>query len=311
MTVLPVVLVVVLIFLNGATDASNAIASSVSSGALSMRRAAFLAAVCNTAGGIAGMLFFGKIRQSVTEQADFGPWGESGVIAVLAASAVFTFFAWRLHLPTSESHALLASAAGASLVLGGQGRAVSQLMRPVCWMLAGAAAGFLGGVLLRWLLPRFLGVKTVRRMQIFSAGCASFWHGVQDLAKFLALLGIGGDGLHPGILMLSAGVMGLGTLCGGRGMTEAAGEKLAALDGPAALAADLGTSLSLFWLSWLGIPSSTTHARTCAAAGCAAVSSGCCFHGKQFLRFLLAWVGTFPVCTVLGAFFALLLRQII
>lgn len=303
--------VVLLIFLNGATDASNSIASSVSSGALSMRHASVLAAVCSAAGGVAGMLFFGEIRQSVTENTDFGPWGEIGVLSAIGAAVIFTFIAWRLRLPTSESHAILAASAGASMVLGDGKAWLLLLGRPVFWMAVCAAAGFLAGAGVSRLFPRRLSPSAVRRMQILCAGGASFLHGVQDLAKFLALLGIVGDGAHPLILVLTAGVMGMGTLFGGRRMTEAVGEELASLDGRTALATDLGTVAALFCLSAAGIPASTTHARTCGAAGGAAVSDGCRLHGKQLLRFAAAWLATFPVCVALAAILAFFLRAII
>lgn len=303
--------VVILIFLNGATDASNAIASSVSSGALSMRQASVLAAVCNTAGGIAGMLFFGEIRQSVMENADFGADGEIGVLASVGAAVIFTFLAWLLRLPTSESHALLASCAGVSMVLGEEVHTALQIVRPLLWMTVCAAGGTLAGALLGRCFPRHWKRNTERRLQILCAAGGSFLHGVQDLAKFLALLGIVGNRAHPLILGMAAGVMGLGTLFGGRRMTEAVGENLASMDGRSALAADLGTALALLFLSAAGIPSSTTHVRTCAAAGGAAVSPGCRLYGKQLYRFAAAWLVTFPVCMSLGAILALFLRAII
>jgi len=311
MSFLLILTVVLLIFLNGATDASNAIASSVSSGALSMRQASVLASVCNTAGGIAGMLFFGEIRQSVTENADFGAYGEIGVLASVGAAVLFTFLAWLWRLPTSESHALLAACAGASVVLGDTVHAAWLVGRPLLWMTVCAAGGALAGTLLGRIIPRCWGRKAVRRMQIFCAAGGSFLHGVQDLAKFLALLGIVGNGAHPLILGMAAGVMGLGTLFGGRRMTEAVGENLASMDSRSALAADLGTALALFCLSAAGIPSSTTHVRTCAAAGGAAVSPGCRLYGKRLIRFAAAWLATFPICMALAAILAIFLRAII
>ena len=257
------------------------------------------------------MLFFGEIRQSVTENADFGAYGEIGVLASVGAAVLFTFLAWLLRLPTSESHALLASCAGASVVLGNEVHTALLIGRPLLWMTVCAAGGALSGALLGRCFPRYWKRKTERRLQIFCAAGGSFLHGVQDLAKFLALLGIVGNRAHPLILGMAAGVMGLGTLSGGRRMTEAVGENLAAMDSRSALAADLGTALALLCLSCAGIPSSTTHVRTCAAAGGAAVSPGCRLHEKQLIRFTAAWLATFPICMAMAAILALFLRAII
>ena len=56
-----VIAIVLLIFLNGATDACTSIAAAVCSGAISMRRAALLCGICNAVGGVCGVLFFGGI----------------------------------------------------------------------------------------------------------------------------------------------------------------------------------------------------------------------------------------------------------
>jgi PiT family inorganic phosphate transporter len=58
-----IVLTVSAVFVNGWTDAPNAITGAVASGAVSYRRAVTLAAACN----LAGMLFFGFLNSSVAE----------------------------------------------------------------------------------------------------------------------------------------------------------------------------------------------------------------------------------------------------
>jgi len=299
--------VIILIFLNGATDASNAIASAVTGGALKMRQAALLAAVCNTAGGLAGGIFFAGIAEAVTDSADFGPYGEIGVLASIGAAVLFTFAAWLLRLPTSESHALLAATAGASMLLSGGGHFARRLLPSVLWMSLCGLSGFLAGLLAGRIFPRSLSPRTVRRMQILCAAAASFLHGVQDLAKFMALLYASGAAAHPLLLPAAAGIMGLGTLCGGQRMTEAVGEELASLDAPGALAADLASAATLGLLSAMGIPASTTHARTAAAAGSALSGRFCTLHRPQLLRFIAAWILTFPLCAALGALLAQLM----
>lgn len=303
--------VVLLIFLNGATDASNAIAASVSSGALTMRQAALLAAVCNAAGGIAGGLFFTEIRSAVTDSTDFGAHAEIGALAALGATVIFTFFAWLYRLPTSESHALLAASAGASILLSGNENPALLLLPPLFWMTVCAAAGFCAGMLCGRTFPRSLSPRAVRRLQILCAAASSFLHGLQDLAKFLALLASAGASSHAALLPLAATVMGLGTLCGGRRMTEAVGEELAELDARTALATDLGCAAALSLLSLAGLPASTTHARTASAAGGALISPGCRLHKTQMYRFAAAWVLTFPLCAALAALLAEFLLAII
>ena len=292
-----------LIFLNGATDASNAIASAVTSGALSMRRASLLAAVGNALGGIAAAVLFRGIGASVAEMADFGAFGTTGVLASLFATVSFTAIAWLVRLPTSESHALLAAAAGVRAVLG-EGSAFSALAPAVLWMTMCTFGGFAAGLLFARCVPRSLSARSTRRLQILCAFAASFAHGVQDLPKFLALLAVAGAVPSPLLWAFAVAVLSVGTLLGGRRMTEAVGAELASLTPCGALASDFAAAGTLLLLSACGVPASTTHAKTAAVAGASLRADGCRLHRRQLVRFLAAWLLTFPLCAAWGCVFA-------
>lgn len=301
-----------LIFLNGATDASGSIATAVCSGAISMRPGAVLCAVCNGIGGVCGVWLFGGIGESVLSAWDFGESGEIGVLSSLAATVLFALIAWIIALPTSESHALLAAAAGASAALSGSDSVISSLLPALLWMSLCVLAGAVAGTVLPRFLPRKLRPVTVRRWQILSAGASSFLHGIQDLSKFCVFLALAGIAAHhPVLICLSAAVMGIGSLCGGRRMTDAVGEDLAALHPHAALSADIACDAALLLLSLFGIPASTTHTKTAAVAAVAAIAPDCKIHKRQFLRCIAAWVITFPACTALGYFLARILYAIL
>ena len=294
--------VTLLIFLNGATDASNAIAAAVASGALRMRQAAILSAVGNVAGGVLSGMLFSRVGQSVADTARFGGFGTAGVLASLSATVIFTAAAWLFRLPTSESHALLSAMAGASAALG-NGNILSSLLPVAVWMTLCVAGGFLMGMLVPIFQKRSGRAASVRRLQIFSAALSSFFHGVQDLPKFLALLFASGcAGNRAAVWPAAALVMGLGTLAGGRRMTEAVGSDLAHLTGHAALSSDFAAAGTLCLFSIAGVPASTTHIKTAAVAGAALASPECRLHAAQLSRFLLAWVVTFPVAAALGYF---------
>lgn len=290
-----------LIFLNGATDACGSIATAVCSGALSLRRGAILCGVCNGIGGLCGVWLFDGIGESVLSAWDFGTSDEIGVLTSLTVTVLFALIAWIVALPTSESHALLAAAAGASAALSGNGSVFSALLPSLLWMSLCVLAGAVAGTFLPRFLPLKLRPAAVRRWQIVSAGASSFLHGVQDLSKFCAFLSlVGVSAHHPALLLFGAGIMGIGSLCGGRRMTDAVGDALAELRPRPALAADLACDVALLALSLGGIPASTTHTKTAAVAAVAAVSADCRIHKRQFLRCIAAWVITFPVCGAWG-----------
>ena len=301
------VVIFLLIFLNGATDACGSIATAVCSGAISMGHGAVLCGICNGIGGVCGVWLFDGIGESVLSAWDFGTSEKIGVLTSLTVTVLFALIAWIVALPTSESHALLAAAAGASAALSGNGSVFSALLPSFFWMSLCVLAGAVAGTFLPRFLPLKLRPAAVRRWQIVSAGASSFLHGVQDLSKFCAFLAlVGVSAHHPALLIFGAGVMAIGSLCGGRRMTDAVGSDLADLHPHAALAADIACDAALLALSFGGIPASTTHTKTAAVAAAAAVSPHCKIHKSQFLRCVAAWVVTFPICAALGYYLSLI-----
>ena len=67
----PVLLTLAVIFVNGWTDAPNAIATAVGTGALRMGRAIALAAVCNLLGAVLSAALCPAVAATVLEIGDF------------------------------------------------------------------------------------------------------------------------------------------------------------------------------------------------------------------------------------------------
>lgn len=292
-------LVLAVIFVNGWTDAPNAIATAVGSGALTFRRAVVLAAVCNFAGAALACLCFPAVAATIGELVAFDDprCAAAALNAALLSIVLWAVAAWRFGLPTSESHALLAGLSGGALALGGglarlSGRA---------WLMALAGlglslpAGAAAGRLLRRVLNGRLRHPALG--QRWAAALTALLHGVQDGQKFLALLlltdGLDGaaNASRPVLALLTAVVMALGTALGGRPIVEKVGTELASLSPADGLAADLGAGLVLAICSALGLPASTTHAKVAAVCGAG--------HGadKRVMGQMAgAWVLTFPAC---------------
>ena len=292
-------LVLAVIFVNGWTDAPNAIATAVGSGALTFRRGVALAAACNFAGAAAACLCFPAVAGTIGGLVAFG--GPRSAVCVLNAAmlsiVLWAAAAWRFGLPTSESHALLAGLSGGALALGGglaqlNGRAWLMALAGLGLSLpAGAAAGRLFRRVLNGRLRRpALG-------QRWAAALTALLHGVQDGQKFLALLlltdGLDGaaNASRPALALLTAAVMALGTALGGKPIVEKVGTELASLSPADGLAADLGAGLVLAVCSALGLPVSTTHAKVAAVCG-----AGRGADRRVMGQMAGAWALTFPVC---------------
>ncbi len=319
-------LVAGVLFVNGFTDAPNAITSVVCTGALRFRSAALLAAACNMAGLFFSWRFMPLVQNTICEMLDLAGMNSiaalTAVCAAMAAVVAFAVLAWAFGIPTSESHALIAALTGAALALGGR-RAVNPLAwAKVIWGLllssaGGLAAGFLGGKGVNRLAKRGTGEyrppRSLKSLQLICAALLSALHGAQDGLKFAAVLVMAdgllmGKGLQEGVnlsqnagpVLLCAAVMAAGTLAGGKRIIEAVGRKMVKLNTLSGTASDLAACLLLFAATLWGLPASTTHTKTCAVLG-AGLSAGREEVGFGMLfGILFAWAVTFPVCGALG-----------
>ena len=305
-TALLPLLVLCVILVNGWTDAPNAIATAVGSGALSFRPAVALAAVCNFAGVALACLCFPAVAATMENLVRFSsPQAtQAGLCGALLAVILWGVAAWRFGLPTSESHALLAGLSGAALALGAD-------IQPSAWVVVGVGLvlSLPAGVVAGRGVCRGLGriPHNPIQGQRWAAALTAFLHGAQDGQKFLALLlmaqGVSAARPPLTLLLLTAATMALGTGLGGRRIVEKIGHELAHLTPTQGLAADLGTGVVLGVCSALGLPVSTSHAKVAAICGASP-------HPKAGVvaQLLLVWALTFPACMGLGYGFALLLR---
>lgn len=315
---LTVVLTLAVVLVNGWTDAPNAIATAVASGALSFRSAVGLAAVCNFLGVWLVSAVSPAVANTIYSIADFGGDPAAALTALTAAMAAIVLWAaaaWCFGIPTSESHALVAGVTGAAVALQGSFSAIAgQAWGKVLFGLVfSLTLGFLLG---GWLACRLPKRGNYRSAQILGAGLMSFLHGGQDGQKFLGifLLGTvlsGGGRLEAfptpplWLTVLVAVTMALGTLLGGRRIIDTVCRDLTLLPPREGFAADLGAGLCLLAATLLGLPVSTTHAKTASIFG-AGLASKQGADGKIAGRIGAVWLLTFPVCFVIGYLSALL-----
>src|SRR5919108_307123 len=120
--VLVLVLVLAAEFVNGWTDAPNAIATVVSTRVLSPGAAVVMAVVLNAVGALSGTAVAATIGKGFVQPQDVTA---PTVGAAMVGIVVWSTFAWRLGLPTSESHALVSGITGAVLATAGPGKLLS------------------------------------------------------------------------------------------------------------------------------------------------------------------------------------------
>ena len=311
---LPVALVVVLAmgftYTNGFHDASNAIATSVSTRGLTPRIALGLAAAMNLVGGFVGVRVAETIGSDIIEV----PMGATG-IAVCAGALLgaigWNLLTWWRGMPSSSSHALIGGLCGAALAAGAAVKWDSILDRVVVPMLLSPVVGLIGGFALMtailWAFRRARPGPTARRFryaQTVSAAAMAFGHGMQDASKTAGVVALaliasgyrapGDDSIPWWVIAMSAVVLSLGTYAGGWRIMRTLGRRIIDLDAPQGFAAETAAATVLYAATATGAPISTTHAITSAIMGVGATKSVKAVRWGVAQSIVIAWVLTFP-----------------
>lgn len=303
-------------YTNGFHDAANAIATSVSTRALSPRVALGLAAVGNFVGSHLG----GKVAQTVGTGIVSLPQSSQGLAVVFGGvigAIAWNLITWWFGLPSSSSHALIGGLVGATLVGGYDvlwGGIVDKVLVPmVASPVVGFVLGFIVMVAIMWIFrrgnPRRLS-RGFRIAQSVSAAAMAVGHGVQDAAKTIGIvvlaLYIGGiqdsaEEIPEWVFILSALVLAAGTFAGGWRIIKTLGRKVIDLGPPEGFAAETVASTVLYGSAALGAPISTTHTITSAIMGVGATRGFAAVRWGVAGNIVVAWVLTFPAAAVVAA----------
>ncbi|MEG0912865.1 MAG: inorganic phosphate transporter [Oscillospiraceae bacterium] len=323
MLALTVTLTLGVILVNGWTDAPNAIATCVSTRAMTAKSAIIMASIFNLLGVFVMTLINSKVAMTIYNMVDFGTNTKDATVALCAALfAIVTWAtaAWRFGIPTSESHALIAGLSGAAIALHGSFAGINpaEWIKVIYGLLLSTGLGFLSGfVCARGVETVCRGMdrrKTVgffKKAQIFAGASMAFMHGAQDGQKFMSvfLLGIflvNGNAsvtnfsIPIWLMILCSVVMSIGTSIGGYRIIKSVGLDMVRLQTYQGFAADLGAAGCLLLSSVTGIPVSTTHTKTTAIMGVGASKRLSAVNWGVVKEMALAWILTFPGCGILG-----------
>ena len=316
------ILIIAVALVNGWTDAPSAIAGCVSTRSLTPRGALILAAVCNFAGAVIMAIFRPGVAKTLYGIADFGKNPDSAIISLccaLISVIIWASLACFFGLPTSESHALISGLTGAALASNMSFDAICQEE----WksVLLGMLISTIPVLVFAFVIYRVSEKvfasqdrrKTMRyfkRVQFISAGSSAFLHGAQDSQKFIGvyLLGLSFLGKYSQqgefevplyVTLICAAAMTLGTMIGGSRIIKKVGCEMTRLDPLSSSAADTASSAFLGVCSYMGIPTATTHAKTCAMMGVGLFKKNST-NIRVISQIFLAWFLTFPICALLG-----------
>jgi len=317
-------LVLAAVFVNGWTDAPNAIATVVSTRVLSPSKAVFMAAILNIVGALAtGTAVAATIGKGIVSPEVISL---PVVAAAMLAIVVWSSVCWFYGIPTSESHALIAGLAGAGLAAAGPSVLLWEGWQKVLIGLGiSTLLGFSLSIVvmtgLYWLFRRARPSsirKAFSRLQILSAAFMAFSHGSNDGQRFMGVfalaLMLGGVmtqfAVPAWVMLLCGAVMGLGTAIGGWRIIRTIGFKLTKLEPVHGFAVESSSAVAILLASFLGVPLSTTHCITTSILGVGAIKRLSAVRWGVAGNIIAAWIITFPVCGALGYFFTWLLGTI-
>lgn len=304
-----IVLVVGFDYTNGFHDAANAIASAVSTKALSLKGALGLAAIMNLIGALAGTGVAVTVAKGIIET-PHSSHGMEVVGAALVGAILWNVTTWYFGLPSSSSHALIGGMVGAAIASATTvhwGGVVAKVVIPmIVSPLVGLSLGYLIMLGMMWAFHRsnpHRANRLIRRAQILSASSLALGHGLQDAQKSMGVIvlalvvtGHQTDYHVPfWVILLCATALAAGTWSGGLRIMRTLGRRIFHLTPPHGFAAEISAASVLYMTAFVfAAPVSTTHVMTSSVMGVGATQRRKAVRWSVAGDIAIGWVLTFP-----------------
>ncbi|BFV57873.1 low-affinity phosphate transporter PitH [Kitasatospora sp. CMC57] len=303
-------------YTNGFHDSANAIATSVSTRALTPKVALAMAAVMNLAGAFLGSGVAKTVSKGIIET----PTGNQGMgilFAALVGAIAWNLTTWYFGLPSSSSHALFGGMVGAALAGGTEVIWSGVLDKIVIPMFVspviGLVAGFLVMLAILWIFRRanpHRAKRNFRVAQTASAAAMALAHGLQDAQKTMGIVVMAltisghqsGSDIPVWVKISCATALSLGTYAGGWRIMRTLGRKIIELDPPQGFAAETTAATIMYITSFVfKAPISTTHVITSAIMGVGATKRIRAVRWGVAKNIVLGWFITMPAAAIVAA----------
>ncbi|MFD1205543.1 MULTISPECIES: inorganic phosphate transporter [Sporosarcina] len=316
LTIAIVVFALAFDFINGFHDTANAIATSVSTRALKPRTAIYMAAVMN----FIGALTFTGVAKTISKDI-VDPFvldnGSLVILAALISAIAWNLITWYYGIPSSSSHALIGSIAGAAISAAGfgilnYGGFLKIMEALILSPFIAIAGGFLMMSLFKVLLKNrnlFKANKRIRYLQIGTAALQSFTHGTNDAQKAMGIITMAliaanlqtGDDIQLWVRIAAATAMGLGTSIGGYKIIKTVGGKIMKIRPVNGAAADLNSAMIIFGATLIHLPVSTTHVISSSIMGVGTAQRVKGVKWDVAKKIVMTWIITLPISATLAA----------
>jgi len=327
LVIIVVILAWVYDFWNGANDCANSIATSVSTRALSFRKAIVLAAIFNLFGAfitteVAKTIGEGIVQPEVISQ--------PLLIFSLMGATIWVVLSTKFGIPISVTHSLVGGLVGAAIVTVGFGALVGWgLLKVLIGIILAPIVGFLLGILLilgfSWLIKIFFSKISPFRIsqgfrwgQIFSASAVAFSHGMNDsqnaMGVITASLLAGGfltEFRVPFWVIFGSGIfMVFGILYGGHEVIRTLGRKIYKIQPVHGFCAETSSAIIIILQSLAGVPLSTSQVITSAITGVGAVERRAQVNWRKVIEIFYTWIFTIPGAAIISGILFFLFKII-
>ncbi|MGG0238955.1 inorganic phosphate transporter [Bacillus rhizoplanae] len=326
LTVLVVICALAFDFINGFHDTANAIATAVSTKALKPRQAIIMAALMNFLGAMAFTGVAKTITKDIVDPFTL-PNGSVVILAALLAAIAWNLITWYYGIPSSSSHAIIGSIAGAAIAAAGFGALnyegfIKILEALVISPIIAFVIGYIVYSIFKISFKNFNLTKTnknFRLFQVFTAALQSFTHGTNDAQKAMGIITMAliANNYHTStdiplwVQFACATAMGLGTSVGGWKIIKTVGGQIMKIRPVNGVAADLSSSIVIFGATFIHLPVSTTHVISSSILGVGASHRVKGVKWGTAKRMLITWVITLPISASLAALFYYVLDLIL
>lgn len=311
-----VLLALIFDFTNGAHDSGNAIATVVSTRALSPKNAVIMAGIFNFVGAFIGTHVAETIGKGIINS-DMIIGNQSMILAALAGAIGWNILTWMIGLPSSSSHALIGGLIGAAIASSGWSSVnyevvYSKVVLPIVFSpVSGFIVGYFLMIILSWITknakPKKAN-KVFQVLQVISSAFMALSHGTNDAQKTMGIIALALFIFHltPEIhvplwvKLACATAMMLGTMNGGWKIIKTMGSKIFKIEPIHGFASQTSTAAVIFSASFLGMPISTTQVISSSILGVGSSKRFSAVKWGVAGNMVAAWIFTIPCAAIVG-----------
>ncbi len=281
-TILIVFLALAFDFINGFHDTATAVATSITTKALTPKQAIIICCICNFIGAFMGTAVAKTVGDNIVSHTSIPQWV---IMCVLISSIIWNLLTWYFGIPSSSSHALIGALIGGGIAYTMTFNVVNwyNLFHSVIlWLILSPLIGFIVGYILMLILncilkshKRSVVNKLFLKLQVLAGAFMALNHGGNDAQKSMGIITMAllSGGLISTfevpvwVIFLCALSMALGTSIGGKKIIKTMGSGMAKLTPVNGFAAQTGAAFVILCATLFHAPVSTTHIITTSIMG--------------------------------------------